>query len=93
MAVLASLDHIIASMRVGYTAEDTNDMLTGFLTLRIGRYREQFTSYFAKPVTQDRSLRSLLFFAALYHDVCKPQTKTIDDTGRIRFFDHGVARS
>jgi len=35
-------------------------------------------------------LRSLLFFAALYHDVSKPETKTIEESGRIRFFDHDI---
>ena len=30
----------------------------------------------------------LLFFAALYHDVNKPQTKTIEESGRIRFLGH-----
>jgi len=35
-------------------------------------------------------LRSLLFFAALYHDVSKPETKTVEESGRIRFFDHDV---
>ena len=29
-------------------------------------------------------------FSALYHDVCKPDTKTIDENGRIRFFNHDV---
>jgi hypothetical protein len=31
-----------------------------------------------------------LFFAALYHDVEKPATRSVDETGRIRFFDHDV---
>jgi putative nucleotidyltransferase with HDIG domain len=30
----------------------------------------------------------LLFLAGLYHDTGKPKTQTVDDTGRIRFFDH-----
>jgi tRNA nucleotidyltransferase/poly(A) polymerase len=38
----------------------------------------------------DRSVRAVLFFAALYHDVQKPATKSIDDAGRIRFFDHDI---
>ena len=38
----------------------------------------------------DRSLRSLLFFAALYHDVSKPETKTVEESGRTRFFDHDM---
>ena len=90
LSVLGALDQIIASLRVGYDAEQTNDMFTGLLTLRIGRYREQMAKHFSTSLNIDRSQRALLFFAALYHDVCKPQTKTVDENGRIRFFDHEV---
>ena len=90
LAVLDYLDQIISALRVGYDAEKTNDMFTGLLTLRLGRYREQIANHFAKSVNVDRSLRSLLFFAALYHDVSKPETKTVEESGRIRFFDHDV---
>ncbi len=64
------------------------DLFTGLLTLRLGRYREQFAAHFSKPLNPDRSMRALLFFVALYHDVSKPATKSVDETGRIRFFDH-----
>lgn len=90
---LASLDHldqIISGLRIGYDAEKTNDMFTGLLGLRLGRYREQIAQHFAAPLNVDRSHRSLLSFAVLYHDVCKPETKTIDESGRIRFFDHDI---
>lgn len=90
LAVLDQLDQIISALRVGYDAEKTNDMFTGLLGLQLGRYREQIAKHFAEPLNVDRSLRALLFFAALYHDVCKPQTKTVEDSGRIRFFDHDV---
>jgi tRNA nucleotidyltransferase/poly(A) polymerase len=90
LSALASLEDILSSLRIGYNAEQTNDMLTGLLTLRLGRYREQFADHFSKALNADRSVRSLIFFATLYHDVCKPQTKTIDENGRIRFFNHDV---
>ncbi len=90
LAVLDYLDQVISALRVGYNAEKTNDMFTGLLTLRLGRYREQIANHFAKPLNVDRSLRSLLFFAALYHDVSKPETRTVEESGRIRFFDHDV---
>jgi tRNA nucleotidyltransferase/poly(A) polymerase len=35
-----------------------------------------------------RPWRGLLFFAALYHDVGKPETRKVDEDGRIRFFGH-----
>lgn len=90
LAVLDHLDQIISGLRVGYDAEKTNDMFTGLLGLRLGRYREQIAQHFARSLNADRSHRSLLFFAALYHDVCKPETKTIDESGRMRFFDHDL---
>ena len=88
LSVLGYLEGIIADLRVGYSAEQTNDMLTGLLTLRLGRYREQIAAHFAESLNADRSVRSVLFFAALYHDVEKPATKSVDEDGRIRFFDH-----
>jgi putative nucleotidyltransferase with HDIG domain len=60
------------------------------LTLRIGRFREQFAAHFSESLNTDRSVRAALFFAALYHDVEKPVTRSVDEAGRIRFFDHDV---
>jgi poly(A) polymerase len=90
VAVLQYLESTLSALAVDYSADDTNDLFTGLLTLRIGRYREQLAGHFAKALNPERSLRALLFFAALYHDVQKPETKTLDETGRIRFFDHDV---
>ena len=88
LAVLQNLENILGVLAVGYSADDTNDLFTGLLALRLGRYRGQLSEHFAKALNPERSMRALLFFAALYHDVCKPETKTIDESGRIRFFDH-----
>jgi len=90
LSVLGYLESIIASLRVDYSTEETNDMFTGLLTLRIGRFREQIAEHFAKSLNADRSIRAALFFAALYHDVQKPATGSVDGMGRIRFFDHDV---
>ena len=90
LSVLQYLENTLLALAIGYSADNTNDLLTGLLTLRIGRYREQLREHFSKTLNPERSLRSLLFFTALYHDVQKPSTKTVDETGRIRFFDHDV---
>jgi len=90
LAVLDHLDQIISALRVGYDAEKTNDMFIGLLGLRLGRFREQIAKHFVEPLNVDRSLRSLLFFVALYHDVSKPETKTVEESGRTRFFNHDV---
>lgn len=90
IAVLNSLEEILAALAPDYAAESTGDLLTGLLVLRLGRYREQFNAHFASPLNTDRTVRALLFFAALYHDVAKPGCKTTDDEGRIRFWGHEV---
>jgi len=90
LSVLSHLESILSALAPGYNADNTNDLLTGLLTLRIGRFRDQFAGHFAESLNTDRSLRAALFFAALYHDVQKPATKSMDETGRIRFFDHDV---
>jgi tRNA nucleotidyltransferase/poly(A) polymerase len=88
LAVMNHLEDILAALAPGYDPESTGDLFTGLLVLRLGRYREQFAAHFAHPLNADRSVRALLFFAALYHDVAKPGTKTIGEDGRIHFYDH-----
>jgi tRNA nucleotidyltransferase/poly(A) polymerase len=90
LSVLGNLENILAALAPGYSADDTNDLFTGLLTLRIGRFREQFARHFAESLNTDRSVRAALFFAALYHDVQKPATKTVESSGRIRFFEHDI---
>lgn len=91
LAVMDQLDGLLASsLRPDFDPEKTSDMFMGMVSLKIGRYRGQIAGHFSSPLNPSRSHRSLLFFAALYHDVCKPETRTIDETGRVRFFDHDI---
>jgi putative nucleotidyltransferase with HDIG domain len=88
LATVGYLDGIFSALASDYDPEKASDLRTGLMVLRIGRYRRQISEAFASPLTADRSLRSLLFQAALYHDVAKPLTKTTDDEGQLRFWDH-----
>jgi tRNA nucleotidyltransferase/poly(A) polymerase len=90
LSVLGYLENILAALTPDYSADDTNDLFTGLLTLRIGRFRERFARHFSESLNTDRSVRAALFLAALYHDVQKPATKTVDESLRIRFFDHDI---
>ncbi|MBI4761511.1 MAG: HD domain-containing protein [Chloroflexota bacterium] len=90
LSALKHLESLLAALRIGYSAEETNDLFTGLLTLRLGRFREQIAAHFAQSLNADRSVRAALFFAALYHDVEKPASRSVDEAGRIRFFDHDI---
>lgn len=88
LATVSHLEAVLAALAPNYNPDTASEMLTGLMVLRIGRYRQQIGETFASPLTADRSLRSSLFLAALYHDVAKPQTKKVDEEGQFRFWDH-----
>ena len=45
-------------------------------------------AHFDQEVSDGISRRTLLKLAALFHDIAKPRTKQVDETGRTRFPDH-----
>jgi hypothetical protein len=87
LSVVHYLDGILEALDID-PHSDSSDLFTGLLTLRLGRYRGRFADHFESRLNPDRSLRALLFLAALYHDVSKPATRTLDETGRTRFLGH-----
>ncbi|MDP2673996.1 MAG: HD domain-containing protein [Dehalococcoidia bacterium] len=44
--------------------------------------------YFREELLPERPRAAVLKLAGLLHDIAKPETKTFDDTGRMRFFGH-----
>jgi tRNA nucleotidyltransferase/poly(A) polymerase len=89
LAVLRHLEGILSVLAPEYDEVKANaDVMNGLLVMRLGRYRQQISAHLGSTLNTDRSARSLLFFAALYHDVNKPQTKTTEESGRIRFLGH-----
>lgn len=88
LAVMNRLEEILSALALGYNPESTGDLLTGLLVLRLGRYREQFATHFANTLNTNRSMRALLFFAGLYHDIAKPDCKTLGEDGHVRFWGH-----
>jgi putative nucleotidyltransferase with HDIG domain len=51
-------------------------------------YRPYLAEHLAVKLTDERARRALLFLAALLHDIGKPVTRAVDETGRIQFPDH-----
>ena len=86
LKVLEHLEKLLDALET--SSDDTTDPLVAMFLAQLGKYRERFAAHFAESLNADRSVRAALFFAALYHDVEKPSTKTVDETGRIRFFEH-----
>jgi poly(A) polymerase len=88
---LATLDHL--ETLLGWLAMESSPQRDSTIRremflAKIGGFREQINAMLRAPLTADRSLRSLVFLAALYHDVGKPQASKIDEQGQLRFWDH-----
>jgi tRNA nucleotidyltransferase/poly(A) polymerase len=88
LSTVRHLEGILAVLKPEYDPERTSDSMQGLLVLRFGRYRQKITEGLMKPLTADRSRRSLLFLASLYHDIAKPQSKKMDEEGQYHFWGH-----
>jgi tRNA nucleotidyltransferase/poly(A) polymerase len=87
-STIGHLERNLAVLRPEYNPDSASDLLHGLLVLQIGRYRQQISQALNMPLIADRSRRSLLFLAALYHDVAKPQAKKMDEAGQYHFWGH-----
>ena len=65
-----------------------SDVTLGLASLRLGRHRQALGQHLAAALNSDHPLRALLLLASLLHDIGKPATRTVEPSGRIRFFDH-----
>ena len=88
LSTLTYLEMILAALAPDYNPDTASDLFNGLMVMRIGRYRQQIGEHFNTLLNVNRSLRGLLFLAALYHDVAKPLTKAADEDGRLRFWGH-----
>lgn len=87
LAVVGHLEGILAAIEPSRTPGEDTDLFEGLISLRLGRYRQHFAAHFAPDPASESTPRSLLFFAALFHDIAKPQTRALHE-GRVRFLGH-----
>ena len=86
--MLQKFENVIDNLIPDTVTESSGNLINGLLSIKLGRFREQIRLHFANPLNPDRSVRSLLMFAVLYHDAAKPATISTDSDNRIRFFTH-----
>lgn len=56
--------------------------------LRMTPWSDEINKHFDEEVSSGSNRRLLLKLGALMHDIAKPATKTVDETGRMRFLGH-----
>jgi putative nucleotidyltransferase with HDIG domain len=90
LAVLNQLDILLDVL----TQKEENrhfsaeSLLPALSISHLGKYRSKLAEHFITPITANRSRRALLSFAALLHDIGKSVTQSVENDGRIRFFEH-----
>jgi tRNA nucleotidyltransferase/poly(A) polymerase len=87
LSVMQHLDGIL-NLLLGGKHDDANGILASLLGLGMGRYRANIAAHFSRPLNPDRTVKALMQFAALYHDVGKPRCRSADTDGRVHFYGH-----
>jgi poly(A) polymerase len=88
LSVVQNLVHLLEVLALQHDADISSNWVFGMVSLKLGRFREQLNHHLEKQLVISRSIRSLLIFAALYHDSGKLDTGHIDDDGSLHFYDH-----
>lgn len=84
------LGDLLDVMDLQHNPENAANWPMGLVSVQLGRYREQLHHHLQNQLNPDRSLRALLLFAALYHDIGKPRTRQVEEDRRIRFLQHEI---
>jgi putative nucleotidyltransferase with HDIG domain len=87
------LANLLRVLQPQHDPETTANWTMGFVSLRLGRFRQNLQQHLTKQLNPERTLRSLLLLAALYHDVGKPVTAQRTSDGSVRFLKHDEAGS
>ena len=88
MDVLGKLEQVLRVLGAEYDPDSAANLAMGLVSMRLGRYRQHLSDHLQGYLNPNRSLRSLLFFAALYHDAAKPLTSSADAQENIHFYRH-----
>ena len=62
--------------------------LAAGMMARLEEWRDELRDHLSQPTSGDRDRATLLKLAALLHDAGKPQTRSQDESGRVRFWGH-----
>jgi tRNA nucleotidyltransferase/poly(A) polymerase len=86
--VVDHLESILDFLVSDGDSKDDNNELLSMVAVSLGSYRKYIEHHLDAHLVVDRTIRSLLLFAALYHDAGKPDCYQEDNLGRIRFDGH-----
>jgi poly(A) polymerase len=93
LAVVDRLGVLLGVLADGPDAEASGDLILAQASLGLGRFRDALREHLEFELSVGRRVRQLLFFAALYHDAGKSQTRLEGPRDRASFHGHEVVGS
>ena len=87
---LKAVDHIgllLTVLAVDYNAEEHQDLYSGSVKIKLGRYRRYLSDHLSSSLAPERSHRALLIYSTFFHDIGKPKNFKMEN-GVIRFHGH-----
>lgn len=88
LATMQALERLMGVLVGAHQPDSAANLTLGMASVRLGRFREPLEQHFRQQLNVNRSLRSLLFMAALYHDIGKVKVRQEDPDGTIHFIGH-----
>jgi poly(A) polymerase len=88
LTVIEKLEEVLSVLRPEYDPDMAGNLTLGLLVGKLGRFRIELGEHLQTELNPDRSLQSLWMMAALFHDAAKPQTRSVEPSGRVRFLQH-----
>ena len=82
------LGKVLNVLKREHDPETVANWALGLVSLQLGRFRRQLSDHLGLQLNPERSLTSLVYLGALFHDVSKPQTAGADTDGGIHFYNH-----
>jgi len=90
LQTVSAAEHLLASLQVASPqppAASPQSLVAWNLPLPV---LEKLRAHFAEVLAADRPRTIAFKLAALLHDVAKPQTRSVEPDGRIRFINHQI---
>lgn len=91
LGVVDRLGDLLWALDVAPVEGRVADFTLGEAALRLGRFRQELDAYLRQELAPGHSCRTLLFMAAVLHDVGKPSSGSVTTEGRLRFLGHDHA--
>jgi len=88
LALVDALETLYDCLLGQRSDEDQLNLTLGYAVVQLGRFQTKLIDHFAKFLNPQRPAKALLKFAALYHDCAKPQARSVEEDGKVHFYQH-----